>query len=39
MNISVLCIHIYNIIDGIVVITFRFFVKEGYKLQSFLDAL
>ena len=39
MNISVLCIHIYNIIDGIVVIKFSFFVKEGYKFQSFLEAL
>ena len=36
MNISILCIHMYNIIDGIVVIKFSFFVKEGYKFQLFL---
>ena len=39
MNISILCIHMYNIIDGIVVMKFSFFVKEGYKFQSFLEAL
>ena len=39
MNISILCIHMYNIIDEIVVIKFSFFVKEAYKFQSFLEAL
>ena len=39
MNINILCIHMYNIIDGIVVMEFSFFVKEAYKLQSFLEAL
>ena len=29
----------YNIIDGIVVIKFSFFVKEGYKLQSFFRSI
>ena len=39
MNISILCIHMYNIIDGILVIKFSFIIKEGFKFQSFLEAL
>ena len=32
-------IHMYNIINGIVGIKSLFFVKEGYQIQSFLEAL
>ena len=39
MDIFILRIHMYNIIDGIVLIPSNFFFKEGYKFQSFLEAL
>ena len=39
MDIFIWRIHMYNIIDGILVIKFSFFVKEEFKFQSFLEAL
>ena len=39
MDIFILRIHMYNIIDGIVLIKFSIYFKGRYTFQSFLEAL